>query len=262
MSGKHDAVQQGDDAVWLHHTELSPWADNPNVHPQFQPETVAESIRAFGFVAPAVVWRKEGRLVAGHGRLQAMNLLCDTGYDYIDEKGEIQHREADPSFAPQGAPKAGYMRVIFHDFPSETAANAYAVADNELARQAHMDEDQVKKLLRDVRADDSFGALHAIGFPADQLQAMLSEPDDGTDFLDAFTGDGKEETEEKAKEGTEGGDRRETLVDFVVPMSVAERAELHGIVNLSKRKTGVTSTREAVLLIFKSYEDFATQAQE
>lgn len=110
------------DVRWVHYTEVAPWADNPNVHPQFQPETIAESIRLFGFVSPAVVWASEGRLVAGHGRLQAMRLIIESGYDYIDRDGEFQHRDPDPGFTPLGAPGPGYMAVLFHDFASEAAA--------------------------------------------------------------------------------------------------------------------------------------------
>lgn len=252
---------------WAHYTTVAPWADNPNIHPEFQPEQIAESIRAFGFVAPAVIWPAQNRLVAGHGRLQAMRLLVETGYDFIDAKGEIQHRDPEPDFTPIGAPGPGMMRVVFHDFPSESAANAYALADNEIAKAARWDEDKVKELVKGLKNDDTFDALHAIGFPHEKLSAMVAENTGGTGaFLGAFLGTDNQNagagagssTEPSSgagsstEPGTAGGPA--VLVDFVVPMSVPERAEIHGIVNTAKRITGVTSTREAVLAIFKAYE--------
>lgn len=229
---------------WVHWTEIDPWAGNPNLHPDQQPETIAESIRAFGFVSPVVVWPARGQLVAGHGRLQAMRLIAETGYTYTDATGTVQTRAPDPDFAPFGAPGPGMIRVVRHDFPSEAAAHAYCLADNEIARRATWDEDAVAALVRSLSSD--FGALHAIGFPADELQRMLSELGE----LDPGP------LPAPLPEPEEGGSApvktdRVVLVDLVIPMSPDERAECQATLNRIRAERGLDSVRAAALEIFR-----------
>lgn len=248
---------------WIHYADVQVWDDNPAVHPAFQPEAIAESIRAFGFVAPVIVWPSRGRLVAGHGRVQAMRLICETGYGYLDERGQVVRREADPGFVAEGAPGAGMIRVVRHEFGSEALADAYGLADNELARSASWDDEALTALVRRLDADEDFAALHAIGFDADALGKMIAEADQAG-FLSQFTVSAPTpeaapapDTAPVAPSGpTSPAEpaQRESIVDFVAPMSVAERARLHGVINLAKRVTGVQTTREAVVQIFSDYE--------
>lgn len=241
-----------DRAAWVHYGDINPWDGNPNIHPQFQPELIAESIRTFGFVAPVVIWPAKNRLVAGHGRLQAMRLIVETGYSYLDAAGRPQHRPAEPGFVAHGASEAGAVRVIYHDFPSEAAANAYALADNEIAKRAIWDDEKVAELIRSLEQDESFAALHAIGFPQAELEAMLHElPPEPVGAPPPITAP---DPGPSPSGSAEPSNKTATLVDLVIPMSVAERARCHGAINLAKRITGVQTTREAMLAIVAAYE--------
>lgn len=130
-------------AVWEPVDALVPWERNPRKNDAAVPR-VAESIRRFGFVAPVVVWRERGRLVAGHTRLKAMRRLL----------------ASDPAFAPPGAPGAGVVPVRYVSFASEAEADAYALADNRLGEIAEWDEPELKAIL--AQLDDELRA--AAGF--------------------------------------------------------------------------------------------------
>lgn len=252
-----DAPLEPSGVCWVHYSELVPWDRNPNTHPEAQPGQIAESIRAFGFVAPCVVWPGENLLVAGHGRLMAMRLICETGYDYFDDSGEMQRRLADPGFVPHGAPGPGMIRVLFHEFEDAAKAKLYAVADNELARSAEMDSDAVRELLTALKADDALEGVHAIGFDF----ATLSDFIEGTPQTPAAP------AQEPATTSTDpspapapptqdkGGKKPEDrIVNWTVPMSPEERAVCISVTNAAKRIGGVETTREALLLIVRDYE--------
>lgn len=257
MAARQKAEGDADASVrWVHYSELVPWAGNPNTHPETQPAQIAESIRSFGFVSPAVVWPKEKMLVAGHGRLLAMRLICETGYDYLDADGKMKHRGPDPGFTPEGAPKAGYIRVLFHDFADAAKARLYAVADNELARLAKMDEDTVKGLIRELEATGSLDGVHAIGFDFERLQSFIeaapvvvaappkaAPPPPAPPTPDAVA--------PPAGPGTLPESR---IVNWTVPMSPEERARMISVTNAAKRIGGVSTTREALMLIIADYE--------
>ena len=51
--------------------DLRPWTDNPRSSSEAGLAKVAESIQRFGFLAPIVARRSDGRIAAGHMRLRA-----------------------------------------------------------------------------------------------------------------------------------------------------------------------------------------------
>lgn len=120
-------------AVWLPIAQVRPWDKNPRRNDKAIPK-VAESIRRFGFVAPAVVWREGDRLVAGHTRMAALAAIL----------------AVEPGFIPRGAPPGvlpGMLPVRFHAFASDEEADAYGVADNRLNELAEWDETKLQDLL-------------------------------------------------------------------------------------------------------------------
>jgi DNA modification methylase len=122
------------DPQWLPVSAFRPWARNPRKNDGAPVEKVARSLERFGFVAPIVVWRSAGRMVAGHTRLKALTrILADN-----------------PGFTPKGAPGPGLARVVFHEFASEQEADAYALADNRLAEEAEWDDEILRAIQDDV----------------------------------------------------------------------------------------------------------------
>lgn len=60
------------------------WTRNPKLHDL---PRIAASIERFGFVAPLVMDATTGRLVAGHGRLEALGQVLDEeGADAVESE--------------------------------------------------------------------------------------------------------------------------------------------------------------------------------
>lgn len=117
------------------------------------------SIRRFGFVTPAVINAASGRLVAGHGRLEALLSMRDEGEPapngvIVDESGRW------------------LMPVVTGvEFVSEEEAEAYLVADNRTPQLGGWDEAMLAEVLRDQTE------LAGTGYDGDDLDAMLESLD-------------------------------------------------------------------------------------
>jgi len=92
-------------------TELKPDPRNPRTHGRAQTQAIAKSIKAFGFTAPILV-DKGGRVLAGHGRLEAAKLL------------ELEQ-----------------VPVIYLENLTEAQARAYMLADNKLTDRSSWDDE-------------------------------------------------------------------------------------------------------------------------
>jgi ParB-like chromosome segregation protein Spo0J len=121
--------------------KLAPYARNANQHPQDQIDKIAESIAAFGFNNPVLV-QSDGTIIAGHGRLLALQQL---GWSEVP--------------------------VVVLDHLPPHLARAYLIADNELARLAYWDEDLLGDELREL--EQSGVNLGLLGFADDALRDLL-----------------------------------------------------------------------------------------
>lgn len=125
--------------------EIQPYQKNAKKHPKKQVEQVAASIKEFGMNQPIVV-DKQGVIIVGHGRYEALKLL---GMPIKDE----------------------YIKVA--DL-TEDQAKAYRLADNKL-NESEWDMNLVLEDLKDL--DDDLVEL--TGFDRD----LLIEPDEADDIV-------------------------------------------------------------------------------
>jgi ParB-like chromosome segregation protein Spo0J len=97
---------------------LKPYKRNPRTHTKKQVGQIADSIRTFGWTNPLLV-DADNRVMAGHGRLKAAELL---GFDCVP--------------------------VIRIEDMTEAQKRAYVLADNKLAENAGWDREllAVKRL--------------------------------------------------------------------------------------------------------------------
>jgi len=117
--------------------------ENYRGHPAAQLEHLQESLRSFGWYKNVVV-TPEGMVLAGHGIIAA-------------------------------AKAEGIAEVPVHVFRgTEAEARKLMVADNEAARLAEDDNDQLSQLLESIRADSDAG-LTGTGHDDDSLAALLEE---------------------------------------------------------------------------------------
>ena len=107
-------------AEWVKTATLKPWVKNPRRN-NHAVKAVADSIARFGFGAPIVARRADGRVIAGHTRLKAAILLK------LDE-----------------------VPVRYLDI-SEDEADALALADNKLGEAAEWDPEALLTEIRNGR---------------------------------------------------------------------------------------------------------------
>jgi ParB-like chromosome segregation protein Spo0J len=118
---------------------LQPHERNPRTHPKKQIAQIADSIRRFGFTN-AVLIDSENRIIAGHGRVAAAELI---GLETVP--------------------------VVMIEGMSEAERCAYIIADNRLAELAGWDMDLLKLELGDILTFD----LALAGFDGAELEALL-----------------------------------------------------------------------------------------
>lgn len=156
----------GEIAVWSAFDRLVPTADllglahplNPNSHPFRQIELLAGTIQEFGWRNSVVVSLLSGRIVFGHGRVKAAELL---GMESVP--------------------------VTFQEFASEADEIAVLVADNQLAELSSLDTgimDQIAKAW-----DQSGFDAKLAGFDDGALAKLLGRTDQEDDEEIETTGD-------------------------------------------------------------------------
>jgi hypothetical protein len=132
--------------------ELVPYVNNSRTHSEQQVQQVAASIKEFGFTNPILI-DHDGGIIAGHGRLQAAQLL---GLDEV------------PTITLKGLTQA--------------QRKAYVIADNQLALNAGWNE-ELLKLEIDMLLDAEFD-IALLGFDKDKIMEILGET-----TLDSFGDD-------------------------------------------------------------------------
>ncbi|MGC1370175.1 MAG: ParB/Srx family N-terminal domain-containing protein, partial [Methylovirgula sp.] len=149
FEGPEDATEAGQRKLaYLPATSLKPAADNPRKHTREQIRAIAKSIDAFGFTAPILVDRELG-ILAGHGRLQAAELL---GLETVP--------------------------VIFLDHLTEAQALAYRMADNKLTDRSTWDEAKVAAQLKELTELALDFDIEATGFEPAEIDFRIQCLDD------------------------------------------------------------------------------------
>jgi DNA modification methylase len=152
--------------AWIPIEEIQPADRNPKGHDL---EEIQDSIRRHGFVAPLILDEASGRLVAGHGRVAALEAMRDQG-----EPAPERIRTED------GQWMVPVVRGVTFASPQE--AEAYLLSDNRLTELGGWDDQALLELLREV--DDLAGT----GFGEDDLASLeraLEEPEPETSLDDA-----------------------------------------------------------------------------
>lgn len=125
---------------WLPLSELERWPRNPKKH---DIPSIKDSLRRFGFVETPVKDERTGRLVAGHGRQEALSEMRAAGED---PPSNIQVRRDGEWLVPV------LCGVSFRD---DREAEAYIIASNRLVERGGWDE----LLVQDIVSTEGFDAL-------------------------------------------------------------------------------------------------------
>ena len=121
---------------------LHPDPSNVRTHGPQNLESIVASLKRFGQAEPLVVQQRTGRLIGGHGRLQAMKQLGWAACEIVElDLDDLQ-------------------------------ATSLAIALNRTAELAGWDEANLAKLLQELKAED---ALDGVGFSEDDLDALVQQ---------------------------------------------------------------------------------------
>jgi hypothetical protein len=137
---------------------------NPKGHsiPEIQ-----ASMRRFGFVEPGVLNEATGRLVAGHGRAEVLDLMKAAG-----EKPPGRIREKGGEWL------VPVLRGV--SFASDVDAEAYLVASNRLVELGGWNEAELAKVLTDLKAE-TFG-LEGVEFAEEDIAGLAAADPSKVDF--------------------------------------------------------------------------------
>lgn len=131
---------------YLDFEEVIRWPRNPKDHDLHE---IRKSFYRFGFVKPVLLDEGTGKLVAGHGRLDTLQVLKNRG---IEPPRGVQVVE-DKWLIP-------VLRGVEFDDPSE--AEAFLLADNRLSEVGGWKQDILESMLNEMVDVD--GLLEGTGF--------------------------------------------------------------------------------------------------
>lgn len=140
-------------------SDLRPDPRNPRIHTRAQVESIAKSIKAFGFNAPILI-DKHGNIVVGHGRYEAAKLL---GLSEVP--------------------------IVCLDDLSDAQARAYMLADNQLTDRSTWDEQSLAVHLKELSELALEFSIEATGFELPEIDLRIQSLEDAPqiDAVDDFS---------------------------------------------------------------------------
>jgi len=121
---------------------VKPWKDNPRINEQAA-KKLAPILKCHGQVTPIVVWEKNKVIYKGNTTHKALKM-----------NGEKT------------------VKVLFVDFPSESSAVAYGIADNRSSEFSYWDDELLEKMMETGQLD-----YEEMGFTKREFRAITLLPD-------------------------------------------------------------------------------------
>lgn len=137
-------------------SEISKWPRNPKDHDHHE---IQKSFYRFGFIKPVLVDEGTQQLVAGHGRIDTLKLLKNSGKQ--PPRG-VQVVDDDTWLLP-------VLRGVKFENPAE--AEAFLLADNRLSEIGGWNQDLLAEMLGEIADID--GAIEGIGFDYAEIMDMV-----------------------------------------------------------------------------------------
>ena len=160
MMRKRTTAPAGGNTMRVDYLPLSTLARAPRNPKAHDLGALGQSYARFGYVSPIVLDEASGRLVAGHGRLDALQQAKASG----------QRPPTRIKVGPKGEWLVPVVRGVH--FRSGAEAESYLVADNRLTMLGGWDEPALAGILADLAAQE---ALAGTGFDGDDVDALLRQ---------------------------------------------------------------------------------------
>jgi hypothetical protein len=147
---------------------------NPKRHAS---EQLGSSIDRFGYVEPVVLDERTGRIVAGHGRVEALRVARHKGQAPPDGVTDVKGEWHVPVLRGWSS-------------RSDAEASAYLLASNRLTTLGGWDDSQLATMLKELQEQD---ALEGVGFDDEAIREALEsaargmEPEKGETDAGAST---------------------------------------------------------------------------
>ena len=120
-------------------SRLTPYDNNPNIHPREQIESLAKSIETYGQYYPIIV-DEDLKILCGHGKVLALEHLGRT-------EAEVR---------------------IMHGL-TDKQKKKIVIEDNKIQSMSYVDFTKIEGIIREI------GDLDIIGFGTDYLDAIINE---------------------------------------------------------------------------------------
>ncbi len=128
-------------------------------NPKKHTSDISTSIGRFGYVEPIVLDERTGRIVAGHGRREALMAMRKRG-------------EQPPAGVVSDGDEWRVPVLRGWASRSDAEAEAYLLASNKLTEVGGWDESELGKIIADLAAQD---ALDGVGFDDQEIARLLEE---------------------------------------------------------------------------------------
>lgn len=135
---------------------LKPAQGNPKMHAD---QDIHASIGRFGYVEPMVLDERTGRLVAGHGRREALLAMRES-------------KQKPPAGVQQRNEEWLVPVIRGWSSRSDDEASAYLIASNQLTILGGWDDEQLSNLLSEL---SSRSAIEGIGFAQEAIDLLASQ---------------------------------------------------------------------------------------
>lgn len=146
--------------------EIIKWPRNPKKH---KVHKIKASMNDFGYVAPIVIDEKTKRIVAGHGRLDALHILKGIG------------SEAPPRVRNDDG--TWYVPVVRGvSFKSEADAERYLLTDNRIAELGGWDNEILTEILSGL-VEEEEELLNVTGFKVSDYDRLMEDSNKSTEGL-------------------------------------------------------------------------------
>lgn len=155
---------------WIKLSELQVEPENPKEH---EVEKIMLSIERFGFINPFIKNYHTGKLLAGHGRKKALELMQEKGLTIPDQ---LQEKDGDWL-----VPVVSGVNI-----ESEEDAMAYIIADNRLEELGGWNNPELLDAIEAIK--DSTPDLDDIGISESYVNELFTSVEEGpiefTDLID------------------------------------------------------------------------------
>jgi len=195
-----------------------------------------QSMKRFGFTNPIIMNESTGKLLAGHGRLQTLQMLRDNG-EKAPDRIQVEKDTGDETI------EYWYVPVLYGvSIDNVSEAQAYLIADNRLTELGGWKPMDLMDSLTEILEDT--GNLDGTGYDLDDVETILADIERDTfDVEDTMTQLDTEETEVSISIG-----RYKFKVDAedfyeweVMAQSTSNSKDVVDIVEFIKKSLGFTS---------------------